>query len=127
VLQGRSIQILVNNAGFGLFGLFADADVSSQLNMIALNIGALTALTRAILPGMLSQKKGYILNVASLSAHQPLPYMSVYSATKSYILSFSRALSEELRGTGVYVTAASPGIILTPFLERACIDEKNVR
>lgn len=126
-LQEQSIQILVNNAGCGWFGAFADSDLKSQLNMIFLNIVALTTLTKALLPKLLCQKESYILNIASLSAYQPLPYMAVYSATKSYILSFSQALSEELSNTNIHVVVASPGFIRTPFLEYAHIDEKRFR
>jgi short-subunit dehydrogenase len=122
-LQSRSIDYLVNNAGFGTHGPFAEAELQSQLSMLQLNIIALTHLTRLFLPAMLTRKSGRILNVASLAAYLPGPYMSVYYATKAYVLSFSEALSSELSGSGVTVTALCPGATRTEFQKRAGIDE----
>jgi short-subunit dehydrogenase len=104
-----TVDVLVNNAGLGDFALFADADPAKIDMLIALNIGALTQLTRAYLPGMLERKHGRILNVASTAAFQPGPLMAVYYATKAYVLSLSEALAEETRGSGVTVTALCPG------------------
>ena len=119
--QQNSIRIdyLVNNAGFGIRNSFADTDVKDILEMLDLNVTALTHLTRLFLPAMLQQKYGRILNVASTAAFQPGPWMSVYYASKAYVLSFSEALSFELKDTGVTVTALCPGPTGTGFQERA--------
>lgn len=103
------VDVLVNNAGVGDFGAFASADPDRTLAMIQLNVTSLTALTRQYLPGMLERGHGRVLNVASTASFQPGPLMAVYYATKSYVLSFSEALHEETRGTGVTVTALCPG------------------
>lgn len=102
-------DVLVNNAGVGDFGPFAEADPGRTEQMIQLNVTSLTALTRHFLPGMLARRQGRILNVASTASFQPGPLMAVYYATKAYVLSFSEALTEETRGTGVTVTALCPG------------------
>lgn len=104
------IDILVNNAGVLEVGAFADTDAEIYQRMIALNVATLTALTSHLLPNMIERKFGRILNVASLAAFQPLPSMAVYAATKAYVLSLTESLSEELRGTGVKVTALCPGL-----------------
>jgi short-subunit dehydrogenase len=109
------VDVLVNNAGVGAYGLFADADLGATMAMVALNVGALTELTHRYLPGMLARGSGRILNVASTAAFFPGPLMSVYYATKSYVLSFSEGLAEEVRGTGVTVTALCPGPTATGF------------
>ena len=109
------VDVLVNNAGFGDAGLFSEEDPARIDGMIALNIAALTALTRRFLPGMVERRRGRVLNVASTAAFQPGPMMAVYFATKAYVLSFSVALGEELRGTGVTVTALCPGPTATNF------------
>jgi uncharacterized protein len=103
------VDVLVNNAGVGDFGPFAEADVDRTLAMIQLNVTALTALTRQYLPGMLARGSGQILNLASTASFQPGPLMAVYYATKSYVLSFTEAIAEEVRGSGVKVTALCPG------------------
>lgn len=109
--QSLKVQVgyLVNNAGFGQFGQFSEIAWERQQKMIAVNITALTGLTHYFLPPMLERKKGRILNLASIAALQPGPMLSVYSATKAYVLSFSQALAEELVGSGVSVTALCPG------------------
>jgi short-subunit dehydrogenase len=104
-----SVDVLVNNAGIGGFGAFAEADLDKTLDMIQLNITSLTALTRAYLPGMLERGSGRIMNLASTASFQPGPLMAVYYATKAYVLSFTEAIAEETRGTGVTVTALCPG------------------
>ncbi len=103
------VDVLVNNAGVGDFGPFAEADPDKTLAMIQLNIASLTALTRAYLPGMLERKAGRIMNVASTASFQPGPLMAVYYATKAYVLSFTEAIAEEVRGSGVTITALCPG------------------
>jgi len=112
---GEHVDTLVNNAGFGLAGKFAALEGPRQRAMIDLNIGALTELTHAVLPGMIERKRGGILNVASTAAFQPGPGMAVYFATKAYVLSFTEALHEELRGSGIRVTALCPGPTATEF------------
>jgi short-subunit dehydrogenase len=113
------VDVLVNNAGYGLSGSFASTDEATELGMIQLNIGALTALTKGILPGMLARGHGRILNVASTAGFQPGPFAAVYAATKAYVVSFSEALAEELAGTGVSVTTLAPGPTDTGFAARA--------
>jgi short-subunit dehydrogenase len=113
------IEVLVNNAGFGLGGEFADTELRRELDMIQVNIAALTHLTKLFLPSMLKRKSGRVLNVASTAAFQPGPLMAVYYATKAYVLSFSEALAEELRHSGVTVTALCPGPTRTDFAASA--------
>jgi short-subunit dehydrogenase len=113
--EGAEIDVLVNNAGFGLRGPFASTPVERDLEMIEVNIAALTHLTRLFLPGMLTRRTGRILQVASTAAFQPGPLMAVYYATKAYVLSFSTALAVELEGTGVTCTALCPGPTRTEF------------
>ena len=113
------VDVLVNNAGVGDFGMFASADPDRTLAMIQLNITSLTALTRQYLPGMLTRGHGRVMNVASTAAFQPGPLMAVYYATKSYVLSFSEAIAEETRGTGVTVTALCPGPTASGFQSAA--------
>jgi len=113
------IDVLVNNAGVGDFGDFAQADPERLQRMIQLNVTSLTRLTRLLLPGMLRRGEGRILNVASTAAFQPGPHMAVYFATKAYVLHFSEALAEELSGTGVTVTALFPGATRSEFFEEA--------
>jgi hypothetical protein len=112
---GISIDILVNNAGFGDHGVFAEADLGKQLAMIQVNIASLVSLTRAILPDMLRRKSGRILNVASTAAFVPGPLMSIYYATKAFVLSFSQAVAFEVRDSGVTVSALCPGATRTDF------------
>ncbi len=120
------IDILVNNAGFGTHGLFVESNIDEQLRMMQLNISTLTHLTRLLLPSMVAQRNGKILNVASTAAFQPGPFMSVYYASKAYVLSFSEALANELRGTGVTVTALCPGPTRTEFQVRAKIGQTKL-
>ena len=110
---------LINNAGFGLWGRFADLDGAKQRGMIDLNCGALVELCRAVLPTMLERRDGAILNVASTAAFQPGPKMAVYFATKAFVLSFSEALHEEVRRDGVRATALCPGPTKTEFADVA--------
>ncbi len=113
--QGVEIDVLVNNAGFGLRGAFVDLELERQLQMIRVNVTALTHLTGLFLPGMFRRGRGGVLNVASTAAFQPGPYMAVYYATKAYVLSFTEALHEELQGTGIQVTCLAPGATRTEF------------
>jgi short-subunit dehydrogenase len=117
--NGTRVDVLVNNAGFGANGNFVGVPLQRQLDMLQVNITALTHLTGLFLPGMLSRKSGGILNVASTAAFQPGPGMAVYYATKAFVLSFSEALAEEVAGTGVVVSALCPGPTLTNFAEAA--------
>ena len=116
---GEQVEILVNNAGFGLIGRFAELDPKRERQMIDLNVGALTDLCRAVAPGMIKRKSGAILNVASTAAFQPGPKMAVYFATKAFVLSFTEALHEELKPHGVKVTCLCPGPTRTEFGEVA--------
>lgn len=125
-LSGRPVDVLVNNAGFGTFGPFAETDVDASLRMIRLNIEALTHLTRLTLPNMLERDSGRILNVASTAAFQPGPLMAVYYATKAYVLHFSEALVEELRETGITVTVLAPGPTATEFAKRAKMEDSGL-
>ena len=124
VLQGLAaasieVDVLVNNAGFGMHGLFAQGDPDEQLRLLQVNMVAVTQLTRLLLPAMLARRDGKILNVASTAAFQPGPMMALYYASKAYVLSFAEALADELRGTGVTATVLCPGPTRTEFQERA--------
>jgi len=110
-----AIDILVNNAGFGVTGPFVETDLAKELEMIQVNIVALTELTKLLLPPMVARRRGRVLNVASTAAFQPGPLMAVYYATKAYVLSFSEAIADELRDSGVTVTALCPGPTETGF------------
>ncbi|MFZ0861942.1 MAG: SDR family oxidoreductase [Candidatus Sulfotelmatobacter sp.] len=118
-LQDIPIDIIVNNAGFGAFGEFAQMPEEEILGQIHLNIMALTQLTRLFLPFMVQRRTGKIMNVASTAAFQPGPLMAVYYATKAYVLSFSEAIANELRNSGVTVTCFCPGATHTGFAKRA--------
>ena len=124
--RGISVDVLVNNAGYGAHGPFVESDLHEQLGMLQLNIAALTHLTRLFLPGMVERKWGRIMNVASTAAFQPGPLMACYYATKAYVLSFSEAISSELTGTGVTVTALCPGPTSTAFTVRARVEQTRV-
>lgn len=115
------VHALVNNAGIGTHGYFHETDLDRELEIIDLNVAALTHLTKTVLPGMLARKGGRILNVSSVAAFQPGPLMAVYYASKAYVQSFSEALAEEVSGTGVTVTALCPGPTVTEFHSQAGI------
>ncbi len=117
--RGLSIDLLVNNAGFGSFGDFAKADLARELNMIDLNVKALVELTYRFLQPMRERKQGAIINVASTAAFQGVPFMATYAATKAFVLSFSEALWEENRPHGIKVMALCPGVTETNFFEAA--------
>ncbi|MED1795612.1 SDR family NAD(P)-dependent oxidoreductase [Brevibacillus nitrificans] len=124
--QQLAVDILVNNAGFGSYGLFQDSKEQEDLEMIQVNITALTRLTRLFLPEMVARRRGRILNVASIAGFLSGPLMAVYYATKAYVLSFSEALENELRGSGVTVTALCPGATATGFEERASLQDSRL-
>src|SRR3990172_536018 len=113
------IEVLINNAGFGSLGRFHETPIDRQLEMLRLNVAALTHLTHLFLPPMLERRRGRILNVASMAGLQPGPWMTVYYASKAYVLSFTEAIAEELRATGVTSTALLPGPTRTEFQSRA--------
>lgn len=114
---GMPVDLLVNNAGFGTVGAFIKQDAAREHDEIALNCAAVVDLCHAFIPGMVERGAGGVINVASMAAFQPLPYMTVYAATKAFVLSFSEALRVEVRGKGVTVLAVCPGPVDTPFFE----------
>jgi hypothetical protein len=115
--RGIEIDTVVNNAGFGALGKFAELPVDRQTDMLMVNVVALTRLTRKLLPAMLKRGTGGVLNVGSIAAHQAGPNMAVYYASKAYVLSFTEALREELAGTGLHVTCLEPGATESGFGE----------
>lgn len=117
--QGLYVDTLINNAGFGENGLFADSDPARNSQMLHLNIVALTELTRLALPDMIKQQRGRVLNVASIVAYQPCPRFAIYAASKAYVLSFSDALHVEVANQGIQVTALCPGSTATEFHDLA--------
>ncbi|MFC4452686.1 SDR family oxidoreductase [Deinococcus sonorensis] len=124
--RGLKVDFLINNAGFASYGEFWTLERQHELDMIQLNITALTELTHRFLPGMLERGRGRVLNVASTAAFMPGPLMAVYYASKAYVLSFSEALNEEVRGTGVAVTALCPGPVQTGFQARAQMEASRL-
>jgi len=110
-----TVDVLVNNAGFGAFGAFAGLPLRRQLEMIQVNVAALTELTGLLLPGMMERKRGGVLNIGSVAGFVSGPGMAIYFATKAFVLSFSEALAEELAGTGLTLTALCPGPTATNF------------
>ncbi|RZM24842.1 MAG: SDR family oxidoreductase [Pedobacter sp.] len=119
---GAELNVLVNNAGYGLFGDFDQIPLSGQSEMIRLNINAVVELTHLLLPLLKTQTQSYILNVASTAAYQAMPTLAIYAATKSFVLSYSRALRYELKDSVVSVTCLSPGPTETGFASRAGLD-----
>jgi uncharacterized protein len=117
--RALNIDVVVNNAGYGTTGSFDKSDLSAQLGMIDLNVRAVVELTHLFWPRMLNNKRGGVLNLASTGAFQPGPFMAVYCATKAFILSFTEALWEEARGTGVKVSCLCPGSTESAFHKRA--------
>ncbi|GAA0623147.1 SDR family NAD(P)-dependent oxidoreductase [Kutzneria viridogrisea] len=115
--RGLTIDLLLNNAGAGSAGPFLDRPLEPQLSSVGLNVNGLLALTHAIGAELVARGRGGIINVSSTAAFQPMPYQASYAATKAFVLSFTEALAEELRGTGVHVMAAHPGAIATGFFE----------
>ena len=115
--RGLAVDVLVNNAGVGLTTPFLEQSADRIRGMIDLNVRAVVELTRGLLPPMIERRRGAIVNVSSIAAFQPVPYMGVYAATKAFILSFTEALSHEIRGSGVRLQALCPGPTATEFLE----------
>jgi uncharacterized protein len=124
--EAIAIDVLVNNAGFATYGLFAETDLSAELQMLQVNIVALTHLTKLFVREMVKRKAGKILNIASTAAFQPGPLMAVYYASKAYVLSFSEALANELQGSGVTVTALCPGPTASGFQKRAHMEKSKL-
>jgi uncharacterized protein len=120
------LDLLINNAGFAARGYLAETDIRRQSEMIQLHVVASTRLTRAALPGMIVRRQGGIINVASLGAFVALPGDAVYNATKAYLVSFSRTLHEELKGTGVRVQALCPGFTRTEFHDAGGLPESDL-
>jgi short-subunit dehydrogenase len=124
--EGIQIDVLINNAGFASYGYFWETPLAAELEMMQVNMGALTHLTKLLLPGMKARGYGRVLNVASTAAFQPGPLMAVYYATKAYVLSFSEAIACELEGSGVYVTALCPGPTESDFQKRAAMEDSKL-
>jgi len=124
--EGIAIDILINNAGFGAFGEFAQMPEEEILGQIQLNITALTLLTKLFLPPMLARGSGRIMNVASTAGFQPGPLLAVYYATKAYVISFSEAIANELGNSGVTVTCFCPGATHTGFAKRAGTEKSRL-
>lgn len=124
--ESVKVDVLVNNAGFGLRGLFAEGSIADELDMLQLNMVALTHLTRLFIDGMLERGEGKILNLASSAGFQPGPLMAVYAATKAYVLSLSEALANEVAGSGVAITALCPGPTETGFSARAGMQQTRL-
>jgi hypothetical protein len=109
------VELLVNNAGLATYGAFASTPLERERELVRLNVEAIVALTRGLLPALLARGQAGVINIASQMAFQPMPYFAAYAASKAFVLSFSEALAEELRGTGVCVTAVAPGFVTTEF------------
>lgn len=125
--EGLEVDVLVNNAGLLDMGAFATIELERHERLLQLNIVVLTTLARRLLPGMIARRRGRILNVASISAFQPIPSLALYAASKAFVLSLSESLSEELRGTGATVTALCPGFTKTDMLGRAQDEHETAR
>ncbi|WP_167343666.1 SDR family NAD(P)-dependent oxidoreductase [Pedobacter borealis] len=123
--RNYAINILINNAGYGLWGKFEELDLSAQLEMCQLNMITVTSLCHLLLPILSTEKKAYILNVCSTAAYQAVPTLAIYSATKAFVLSFTRALRFELKDGPVSVSCLSPGPVDTGFAHRAGLDAFN--
>jgi short-subunit dehydrogenase len=121
-----TIDVLINNAGFGLLGNFWELPDDQQMQMVQLNIGALTQLTRLFLPGMIERRSGYILNLGSTAAFQPGPLMAIYYASKAYGVSFSEAIHNEAKEFGVKVCCLCPGATRTEFDKRAGMENTRL-
>ncbi len=124
--RGLEVEYLVNNAGFGTFGAFVETDPDESMDLVRVNIAALTELTALFLPAMVERRSGRVLNVASAAAFQPGPLMATYYASKAYALHFSEALNEELEGKGVSVTALCPGPVMTEFQQVAGMETSGL-
>lgn len=123
---GVYCDVLVNSAGFGVFGAAVEADREQHLQLIDVNIRALTDLTLRFLPGMIARRRGGVLNLGSITGYAPGPNMSTYFASKAYVKSFTAALAAEVSGTGVTVTCLSPGVVRTAFFERCAVGQTRL-
>jgi uncharacterized protein len=121
-----AVDVLVNNAGFPVFGLFTETDLDAELEMLQVNVVALTALTKLFAKPMVARRDGRILNLGSTAGFAPGPLMAVYYASKAYVLSFSEALANELEGTGVSVTCLAPGATRTGFQKRGVMEDSRL-
>lgn len=124
--EGVRVEVLINNAGFGSYGPFVETDLRAELDLLEVNIVALTHLTKLFLPAMVARRRGYVMQVASTAAFQPGPLMAVYYASKAYVLHFSEALANELEGTGVVVSALCPGPTETGFVAAAGMSDSKL-
>jgi len=124
--EGVSVDALVNNAGIGSWGLFAETELKQELELLQINVVALTHLSKLFLPPMIASGRGYLCNVASTAAFQPGPLMAVYYASKAYVLSLSEALANECEGTGVVVSALCPGPTETGFVAAAGMGDSKL-
>lgn len=124
--SGIQVDVLVNDAGQGLFGEFKNTDIQRELDIIDLNISAVVILTKHFLKDMISRKKGKILNLASVASTMPGPWQSVYHGTKAFVLSFSEAIREEVKDTGITITALMPGVTDTDFFNKADMQSSKV-
>lgn len=124
--RGAQVDVLINNAGYGLAGRFVDLGEVEQQDMIRLNVSACVALARRLLPGMIARRRGHLFNVASTAGLAPGPYMAVYYATKAFLISWSEAVRTEIAGSGVRVTAFCPGPTRTGFADRAGAKETTL-
>jgi short-subunit dehydrogenase len=124
--RGIAIQSLVNNAGFGMKGAFAEADAARVSEMVQLNVAALVGISREFLPDLVSDGRGVLVNIASTGAYQPCPNMAVYGATKAFVLSFTEALAYETKGSGLGVLALSPGATRTEFFDVVGTEDASV-
>ena len=120
---GIDVDVVVNNAGFGLRGPFANIDMDGQIDMVQVNVVALTHLTRLFLPGIIERGRGGILNVGSLAGFQPGPNLAVYYATKAYVLSLTEAISEEITNPNIKISCLAPGPVKTEFGEKSALDD----
>jgi short-subunit dehydrogenase len=123
----RRYEVLVNNAGFGIHSDFASTDIDENVRLLNVQLTAALRLTRAVLPDMVARRSGRILNVASVYSFSPVPFQSVYGACKAFLFSFSSAIQNELKGTGVTVTVFCPGVTQTEFRARAGIGQKRTQ
>jgi short-subunit dehydrogenase len=124
--RGLHCDVLVNSAGFGTYGPAAEVSRTEQLNLVDVNIRALTELTLRFLPHMIARGRGGVLNLGSVTGYAPGPGMAVYYASKAYVNSFSAALAAEVAGSGVTVTCLTPGVVRTPFFERCSIGQTRI-
>jgi short-subunit dehydrogenase len=124
--RGLHCDILVNSAGFGLFGAACELPAAEQINLVDVNVRALAELTLHFLPGMVERRRGAVLNLGSITGYAPGPNMAAYYASKAFVNSFSAALASEVAGTGVTVTCLAPGVVMTPFFDRCSVGQTRL-